>query len=126
MIFSWTAVNYSFGSTRNTFPVAPSLLDIIFLTMSDTYPQLCDELFSKLEELLDDRDDESDYESNGSICEVNLANGHTLVVNRQPASEEIWLAAKTGGYHFRHVGGIWVDTRDGSEFFARLNECLEA
>lgn len=92
--------------------------------MADSYAQLCDELFARLEELLDERADDLDYESNGSICEVTLGNGDALVINRQPANEEIWLAAKSGGYHFRHVDGAWQDTRDGAEFFARLRECL--
>ena len=94
--------------------------------MADSYAKLCDELFSRLEELLDELEESADYESNGSICEITLASGNTLVINRQPANEEIWLAAKSGGYHFRYVDGAWLDTRDGAEFFARLDECLKA
>ena len=87
------------------------------------YATLCERFFEELEERLDERDD-IDYESNGDICEVTLADGSVLVVNRQPPLREIWLATKGGGYHFRHEGGRWLDTRDGAEFFDRLGECL--
>lgn len=91
-----------------------------------SYADLCEELFAELEERLDGMEDEVDYESNGDICEVTLADGAKIVVNRQPPVEEIWLAAKSGGYHFRHDGDRWVDTRDGSGFFERLDSCLAA
>jgi CyaY protein len=34
---------------------------------------------------------------------------------------EIWVAAKSGGYHFRSDGQRWVNTRDGTELFAALS-----
>jgi CyaY protein len=43
------------------------------------------------------------------------------VINTQPPLQEIWLAARDGGFHYRHVAGRWLDTRDGSEFFASLS-----
>lgn len=91
-----------------------------------TYAELCDELFAAIENFLDDQDHDLDYESNGNICEITMPNGTQLVINRQPPMEEIWLAAKSGGYHFRYVDGSWHDTRDHTEFFARLTECLAA
>ena len=42
-------------------------------------------------------------------------------VNSQAAAREIWVAAKSGGYHFRSDGVRWVNTRDGSELFAALS-----
>ncbi len=88
------------------------------------YADLCEQLFARVEELLDERDDDVDYESNGEICEITLADGSQIVINRQPANEEIWLAAKSGGFHFRHDGNAWVDTRGAKPFFERLAECL--
>jgi CyaY protein len=39
-------------------------------------------------------------------------------VNTQPPLQEIWLAARRGGFHFRQLDGRWLD-RDGQEFFER-------
>jgi CyaY protein len=33
------------------------------------------------------------------------------------------MAARSGGYHYKHVSGQWLDTRDGSEFFDALSAC---
>jgi CyaY protein len=35
----------------------------------------------------------------------------------------LWLAARSGGYHYKHVKGRWLDTREGREFFAALSAC---
>ncbi|MBF2735458.1 MAG: iron donor protein CyaY [Betaproteobacteria bacterium AqS2] len=91
-----------------------------------TYDRLCVELFDRLDELLAEADAVGDYENNGDICDITLESGAKLIVNRQPPVKEIWLAAPSGGYHFRHADGQWRDTRDGAEFFARLAECMAA
>jgi CyaY protein len=42
-------------------------------------------------------------------------------VNRHGVNKEIWVAAKSGGFHFRREADLWLDTRDGSELFSRLS-----
>ena len=37
---------------------------------------------------------------------------------------EIWLVAKSGGFHFRPQEGRWVGTRDGEDFYAVLSRCM--
>ena len=91
--------------------------------MTANYADLCDSLFARLEELLEKDYDHLDYESNGEICEIDAPTG-PVIINRQPPIEEIWMAAKSGGYHFRYNGTAWIDTRDGTELFARLAICL--
>jgi CyaY protein len=62
----------------------------------------------------------------GGLLELAFPNGSKIIVNTQPPLQEIWLAARAGGYHFRHQGGEWIDTKDGREFYDRLNECSSA
>ena len=88
------------------------------------YAELCEAFFADLEDFLDRQEGDLDYENNGDICEVTTEGGTKLVINRQPPVKEIWLAAKSGGYHFKHDGDNWIDTRDGTEFFIRLAGCL--
>lgn len=64
-----------------------------------------------------------DASRTGGLLELSLPNGSKLIVNTQPPLHELWLAARSGGYHFKHVGGRWVDTREGHEFFALLSSC---
>ena len=44
-----------------------------------------------------------------------------MVINRHTAAREIWVAARLGGFHFRHDGTAWRDTRDGTELFAAVS-----
>ncbi len=64
-----------------------------------------------------------DTQRSGGLLELTLPNGSKLVLNTQPPLHELWLAARSGGYHYKYVRGQWVDTRDGAEFFAALSQC---
>ena len=89
--------------------------------MSDqAYPQLADALFQQLEARLEAAD--LDYElAPGGILEIEFEDGSKIVINRQPPMQEIWVASKSGGFHYRHVDGLWRDTRGGEELFAALS-----
>jgi len=64
----------------------------------------------------------ADCEFRGTgLLEIEFADGSKIIVNSQAAAREIWVAAKSGGYHFRADGGRWVNTRDGTELFAALS-----
>lgn len=56
----------------------------------------------------------------GGMITIVFPNHSQLIVNLQKPLQEIWLAAKSGGYHYRHDGTSWVDTKTGEEFFANL------
>ncbi|KAF1047686.1 iron donor protein CyaY [Xylophilus sp.] len=49
------------------------------------------------------------------------ANGSQLVVNLQKPLHEVWLASRSGGYHYRFDDHAWRDTKGAGEFFAQLN-----
>jgi CyaY protein len=72
--------------------------------------------------------DEIDIDSQrtGGLLELQFPSGSKIVVNTQPPLQELWLATRGGGYHFRHLDGAWRDTRDGVEFFARLSAAASA
>ena len=48
-----------------------------------------------------------DSHRTGGLLELSFPNGSKIILNTQPPLQEIWLAAKTGGYHFRFVDGLW-------------------
>lgn len=59
----------------------------------------------------------------GGLLEMTFPSGSKIVLNTQPPLQEIWLAAKSGGFHFRYQGGRWVDTKSGNEFHETLSRC---
>ena len=69
---------------------------------------------------LDDDVVDIDAHRTGGLLELSLPGGSKIVINTQPPLQEIWLAARSGGYPFRWDGSQWVD-REGQEFLARLS-----
>jgi CyaY protein len=69
----------------------------------------------------DDTDADIDNQRVGGMITLLFANGSQIIVNLQKPLQEIWLAAKAGGFHYRLQDGVWVDTKTGGEFFADLS-----
>ncbi|MEO8145057.1 MAG: iron donor protein CyaY [Betaproteobacteria bacterium] len=66
---------------------------------------------------------DADVQAKGTgLLEIEFDDGSKMVINRHAAAREIWVAAKSGGFHFRHDGGVWRDTRDGTELFAAVSK----
>ena len=63
-----------------------------------------------------------DFElKDGGVLELEFADRSKIIINRHSAAREIWVAAKSGGFHFRHDGQVWRGTRDAQELFAALS-----
>jgi len=66
---------------------------------------------------------DADVQAKGEgLLEIEFEDGTKMVINRHAAAREIWVAAKSGGFHFRYDGGAWRDTRDGTELFAAVSK----
>jgi CyaY protein len=58
----------------------------------------------------------------GNVLEIEFVDqGSKIIVNTQAPMQEIWVAARAGGFHYRLREGAWIDTREGSELFAALS-----
>jgi len=62
----------------------------------------------------------------GNVLTIELADGSKVIVNSQTPMRQIWVAAKSGGFHYEWHDGAWRDTRDGSELFAALSRIVSA
>jgi len=68
---------------------------------------------------------DADVQAKGAgLLEIEFEDGSKMVINRHGAAREIWVAAKSGGFHFRHDGTEWRDTRDGTELFAAVSRLV--
>lgn len=58
----------------------------------------------------------------GNVLEIEfIDNGTKIIVNSQAPMREMWVAARSGGFHYKRIGDEWINTRDGSELFAALS-----
>ena len=96
--------------------------------MTDSeFEALTDAALARIEQAIDASGLDVDVQSGaGGVLEIEFGNGTKMVVNRHGPAREIWVAAKSGGFHFRWNGSAWRDTRDGSELFAALSKLVSA
>ena len=66
-------------------------------------------------------DADIDNQRVGGMVTLVFSNSSQIVVNLQKPLHEIWLAARSGGYHYKFDGAHWQDTKGQGEFFARLS-----
>lgn len=83
------------------------------------------EALAALEQALEAAELDVDFElKEGGILEIEFEDGSKIIVNRHAAAREIWVAARSGGFHYRWDGSAWRGTRDGSELFAALSKLI--
>ena len=78
-----------------------------------------------LDAALENSDADGDWSLNDGILEIECEDGSKLIVNRHVPNREIWVAARSGGHHFRIDGARWLDTRSGAELGLELARLLK-
>lgn len=68
----------------------------------------------------DDTDADVDSQRVGGMVTLTFSNGSQIIINLQKPLQEVWMAAKAGGFHYRFDGGRWMDTKGHGEFFENL------
>ena len=84
---------------------------------------LAERTLAQLEDAVDALDADIDADRSGNVLQFELSDGAKVIVNTQAPMHEIWVAARSGGFHYRWDGQRWVDTRSGealSEALSRL------
>jgi CyaY protein len=99
------------------------------------FHQLGSHLLHSIEVALEAADDELDLDldverQGGNVINIRFKDRSVIVVNTQPPLHEIWVAAKSGGYHYRWAGTLatplWLDTKTGRELLSDLSEFATA
>ena len=99
------------------------------------FHQLGANLLQSIELALEAADDALDLDldverQGGNVINIRFKDRSVIVVNTQPPLHEIWVAAKSGGYHYRWAGTmaapLWLDTKTGRELLSDLTEFASA
>ncbi len=68
-----------------------------------------DHIYFRIEEQIDEAGLDIDYETGGGVMTLTCENdGSKIVLSRQPVNREIWVAARSGGFHFQYVENRWT------------------
>jgi len=77
---------------------------------------------SACDRMNDETDADIDNQRSGGMVTLTFADRSQIVVNLQKPLHEVWMAARTGGYHFKWLQGQWLDTKGQGDFFSRLSQ----
>jgi CyaY protein len=90
------------NTSSNTSPDAWSATEFSAFT---------DQLLERIVDTLDDAAGVDDAALNQGVLDISCDNGSKIIINRHAPTQEIWIAARSGGYHFRRTATGWQDTR---------------
>jgi CyaY protein len=84
-----------------------------------------DRIEAALERASGESDLDVECSRSGNVLEIEfIDNGSKIIVNSQAPMQEIWVAARSGGFHYKRDGERWINTRDRSELFAALSKMI--
>ncbi|WP_117236433.1 iron donor protein CyaY [Vibrio maerlii] len=94
--------------------------------MNDTeFHQLVDIQMQNIEEAIDDSGADIDYEVTGNVMTLEFEDRSQIIINRQEPMHEIWLASKSGGFHFKLIDDVWTCSKTGKALFEMVKEECE-
>ena len=93
------------------------------------FSQRAEQTMTAIEEAIDARGAEIDYDTVSDILTLEFENGSQIIINKQTPAKQIWVAARSGGFHFdfNPDSQNWcLDSDSSQELFACLSRyCSE-
>jgi CyaY protein len=90
---------------------------------SDFDKQVTDTLLH-IEQAIEGSGADIDFEAAGGILTLEFENGSKIIINKQGAASQIWVAAKSGGFHYSLVEGRWINDQSGRELMSDLSRLV--
>jgi CyaY protein len=95
--------------------------------MNDSqFNQLVDDTLLAIEDAIDESGAEIDYDTAAGILTLEFENRTKIIINRQLATHELWVAAKSGGFHLVYQDDQWYCNTEQMNLNPLLNRlCTE-
>ena len=93
--------------------------------MNDTeFHQLVDQQMNYIEEIIDESGADIDFDTMGNVMTLEFDDRSQIIINRQEPMHEIWLASRSGGFHFKYRDAQWICSKTDVEFIQLVKrEC---
>ena len=99
------------------------MTDTEFMDRSEALLLAVEEACDRINETTDT---DLDCQRTGGMLTLVFANRSQIIVNLQKPLHEVWLAARSGGYHYKFNSNKWTDTKGQGEFFLQLSKDASA
>lgn len=86
------------------------------------FHQLVDEQMQKIEQMIDCSEADIDTDVSGNVMTLEFDDRSQIIINRQEPMSEIWLASKSGGFHFKFINGQWLCSKTNAVFLDKVKE----
>lgn len=88
------------------------------------FHQEIEQVWERIEEQIDEQGCDIDCETQGAVMTLYFDDDSQIVINKQEAMLELWLASKLGGFHFAYRDGDWLSS-EGRSFWVHLEEAVD-
>lgn len=68
--------------------------------------------------------EELDVETSEGIVTIEFEDGVKLIVSRQSAADQIWLAEPANGWKFDYKDGKWICEKNGKNLFSMIESLI--
>jgi len=90
------------------------------------FNQLVDETLIKIEDVIENSEHEIDFDTIAGILTLEFNDESKIIINRQSSNSQLWVAARSGGYHLDYIDGQWFCNKESCTLGALLNRlCSE-
>ncbi len=89
------------------------------------FTKAVDATLTRIEQVLEDAELDFETPADG-IIEIEFDDGSKIIINRHGVAREIWVAARSGGFHFKPQDADWVDTKSGESLYDKLAALIAA
>jgi CyaY protein len=88
------------------------------------FRDLADQTIEDIQTAIDNSGLDIDYEESGGVLTLEFENGSKIIFSKQAPVKQLWMAAKSGGFHFNYDEDAqqWVlDSGVHEELYAMLS-----
>jgi CyaY protein len=88
------------------------------------FQEIADQTIEDIQDAIDASGADIDYDDIGGVLTLEFENGSKIIFSKQGAMNQLWMAAKSGGYHFYFSEDAeqWIcDSGDNEELYSMLS-----
>lgn len=92
--------------------------------LESEFNQRVDTILEQIENAIETNDLDIDFETAGGILTLEFEDGSKIIINRQTPVRQIWIATRSGGFHFDYNADTdeWQIEKGGTELFEALSD----
>jgi len=88
------------------------------------FQEIADQTIEDIQDAIDESGADIDYDEIGGVLTLEFEDGSKIIFSKQGAMNQLWMAAKSGGYHFdfNEDSELWIcDSGDNEDMYSMLS-----